>query len=145
MPTRPIKQILQNREFVSVTPATSTTAAAKLMKRHHVSAVLVVDEQALLTGICTERDVVIKVVAARLDPNLIQVGAIMTEHPQTITDDKPFGNALHMMYEGGFRHVPVVDRAGRPLGILSARDARAVDAVQFEHELVRREEITIML
>lgn len=50
-----------------------------------------------------------------------------------------------MMYDGGFRHVPVVDRSGRPVGLLSARDALALDAEAFSTELVRREEITVIL
>jgi CBS domain-containing protein len=49
------------------------------------------------------------------------------------------------MYEGGFRHVPVVDAGGRPLGLLVARDALSLDALQFDEELVRREEITVIL
>jgi CBS domain-containing protein len=49
------------------------------------------------------------------------------------------------MYEGGFRHVPVVDAAGHPVGLISARDALGLDAMQFEEELVRREEIAVIL
>ena len=48
------------------------------------------------------------------------------------------------MYEGGFRHIPVVDD-GHPVGILSAKDALGLDALQFESELVRREEIAVIL
>ena len=49
------------------------------------------------------------------------------------------------MYEGGYRHIPVVDRNRRPLGVVSARDALALDALDFGAELVRREEITVIL
>jgi CBS domain-containing protein len=57
----------------------------------------------------------------------------------------PFGHALHLMYEGGFRHVPVVDIAGRPVGLLSAREALSSDALEFGRDLERREEITVIL
>jgi CBS domain-containing protein len=123
--------------------ATARTVA-HLMKDSHTSAVLVV-KKGVLVGICTERDLVINVVAADHDPARTRVGAIMTPQPQSITADRPFSHALHLMYEGGFRHVPVVDAHGRPLGVLAARDALNLDALQFEQELVRREEITVIL
>jgi CBS domain-containing protein len=69
----------------------------------------------------------------------------MTHRPQTLTEDKPFAHALHLMYEGGFRHVAVVDRNQRPIGVVSARDALALDALDFSAELERREEITVIL
>ena len=64
----------------------------------------------------------------------------MTRDPQTITQDKPFGHALHMMYEGGFRHVPVVED-GVPIGIVSARDVLGPELEEFACDLQRREHI----
>jgi len=49
------------------------------------------------------------------------------------------------MYEGGFRHMPVVDDSGVPVGLLSAQDALMQDGISLEQELVRREEITVVL
>jgi CBS domain-containing protein len=49
------------------------------------------------------------------------------------------------MYENGVRHVPIVDANRRPLGVLTARDALQLDAIAFGAELVRREEITVIL
>jgi len=49
------------------------------------------------------------------------------------------------MYEGRFRHVPMVDVAGHPLGLLAAHNALDIDAIQLDRELVRREEITLVL
>ena len=63
----------------------------------------------------------------------------MTPDPVTITDDKPFAHALHMMYEGGFRHVPVISAAGEPIGLVSARDALGLDVLHFEEDLMLRE------
>ena len=64
----------------------------------------------------------------------------MTAHPQTIGPDKPFGHALLMMYESGFRHVPVVEH-GKPIGMVSARDALGPELQEFESELERRQHI----
>jgi CBS domain-containing protein len=145
MPTRPVSEVVCHRSFISVTPRSTVRAAAQLMKKHHTNAILVIDRKEMLAGICAERDIVIHVVSEGLDPDHTPVSAIMTRDPQTITGDKPFGHALHLMFEGGFHHVPVVDVAGHPVGILSPRDALQLDAVEFERELVRREEIMVVL
>ena len=65
----------------------------------------------------------------------------MVADPQTIRADKPLAYALHMMAEGGFRHVPVVDDLGAPVGMVSARDALGQDIVDLERELRRQESL----
>ena len=145
MPTRPVKSVVAERDFLSAPPSTSVRDVARLMKTHHTSALLVLDAAGRLAGICTERDLVFDTLAEGLDPDATSVADIMTTEPLTIDGDKPFGHALHMMFEGGFRHVPVVDHHGRPLGIVSARDCLNLEACQFEQDLVRREEITVIL
>ena len=75
----------------------------------------------------------------------IAVAKVMTSNVQTIHVDKPFGHALHLMYEGGFRHMPVVDDNGSAVGLVAAQDALALDGFQLEQELMRREEITVLL
>ena len=64
----------------------------------------------------------------------------MTAKPQTIAPDKAVGHALLMMYEGGFRHVPVVER-GKPVGMVSARDALGPELEEFQSELLQREHL----
>lgn len=144
MPNRHIREFIQDKEVVTAPIGSSVRDVAWLMKEKHVTAVLIV-KQERLAGICTERDIVLGVVAEDQSPDQTSVGEIMTHHPRTITADRPFGHALHLMYEGGFRHVPVVDKAGHPIGLVSARDALGLDALQFEEELVRREEIAVIL
>jgi len=80
------------------------------------------------------------VIAADKDPKTTRVAAAMTKKPRTIDPDRPIGHALHMMFEGGFRHVPVVDN-GRPIGMVSARDALGPELAQFQVELIDREHI----
>lgn len=102
-------------------------------------------EDGALIGIGTERDIVVRAIAAGCIPAMTCVTTIMASGMQTIHRDKPFGYALHLMYEGGFRHIPVVDDTGHPLGLLAAHDALDLDVLEVEQELVRREEITIIL
>jgi CBS domain-containing protein len=113
------------------------------MRKNNVGALAVL-EQRQLVGIFTERDALFRVLADHREPTQTHLDEVMTPHPQTITPDRPFGHALHMMYEGGFRHVPVVDR-GRILGMVSARDALSSELAEFEVEIVEREHIAEIL
>lgn len=144
MPSRPISEVIGNRPFPTAGTATSVCDAAKIMKELHSSALLILSGEKLC-GICTERDIVFGAVATERDLKKTRVDEIMTRNVQTIAPDKPFGHALHLMYEGGFRHIPVVDGAGRPLGLLAAHDALDIDGLQLEKDLERREEITVIL
>ena len=109
------------------------------MNERNVSSVLVVDAGRLI-GIFTERDAVSRVLAEGRDANATRLSDVMTRHPKTIDPDKPVGHALLMMYEGGFRHVPVV-KDGHPVGLISARDALGPELQEFETELERRKRI----
>ncbi|WP_068635242.1 CBS domain-containing protein [Thauera butanivorans] len=144
MPSRPIHQVLSDRPFLCVSVDTPVRSVTRMMQEQHRSAALVV-EHGVLTGIFTERDATFRVLAAGLDADATSVGEVMTHNPLTLTEDKPFGHALHLMYENGVRHVPVIDAVKCPLGVLTARDALELDALDFGAELVRREEITVIL
>ena len=144
MPSRPIHQILSDRPFVSVSADTPVREVVRQMNALQRSAALIT-EHGVLTGIFTERDATFRVIAAGLDPDATAVGEVMTHNPMTLAEDKPFGHALHLMYENGIRHVAVVDAAKSPVGVVTARDALQLDAIDFGAELVRREEITVIL
>ena len=144
MPNRRISEVIGNRAIPVASMRTTVRDAARIMKKSRSSAVLVVDE-GILVGIFTERDIAYRVVAENLDPGHTCVDRVMTKKFRTLAPDKPFGHALHLMYDGGFRHVPVVDADGHPLGLLAAHDALASDALQLGQELERREEITVIL
>lgn len=145
MPNRPVINVIQNRDFIAVPTGASVRHAASLMRQHQSDALVVVGADGRLAGICTERDLSHKVLAAGLPPDETIVGEIMTPNPIAIGPDKPFGHALHTMFEGGFRHMPVVDANQRPIGIVSARDALGLDILHFRDELELREEISQIL
>lgn len=139
MPHRPVGALVATQRIVTAPADTSVTAAACAMKAAKVGALLVVEGN-LLSGIFTERDALFRVLAEGRNPDTTPISEVMTASPQTIGPDKPFGHAMHMMYEGGFRHVPVVEN-GVPLGMVSARDALGPEVEEFESDLRRREEI----
>lgn len=139
MPQRAIRAIIGEQEPVTTSSDITVAAAARLMKLHQIGAILVV-EGSRLAGIFTERDALFRVVAEGRDPAATRVSEVMTRNPRTIDPDRPFGHALHLMYEGGFRHVPVVEDA-RPIGMVSARDALGPDLQQFISDLDTRAHI----
>jgi len=143
MPHRTIRDLIGNQTILTASAETNVNEAAGLMKRTNVGAIMVV-ESGRLVGIFTERDALFRVIAEGREPHATRIAEVMTRNPQTIDPDKPLGHALHMMYEGGFRHVPVVEN-GRPLGIVSARDALGPELDAFESELVQREHIREIL
>ncbi len=145
MPNRPVMQLIQNRDFLTSTPEKTVRAVAVHMKQCGAAAVLVVAESdGVLLGICTERDLAYKVLADGLDPKT-PVSEIMTRNPQGVSPEKTFGHALHLMHEGGFRHMPVIDPQGRPIGMISSRDALGLEMHHFRKELEQREDLTEIL
>ena len=130
--------IVEQREVAASPGAITVSEAARLMREKRVGAVAVVEEGQLV-GIFTERDALFRIVAEGRDPQTVRLAEVMTHDPKTIHPDKPFADALHIMYEGGFRHVPVVEDS-RPIGIISARDALGPELEDFVYELLRQEQ-----
>jgi CBS domain-containing protein len=105
---------------VLVSPADPVRQAVQLMTDNHTGCVCVV-EGGVLVGIFTERDL-LYAVQAGIDPAATRVGELMTEKPETLRRRDGIAQALNQMSEGGFRHIPIVDGAGRPVGIIAMRD-----------------------
>jgi len=135
----PIRHVMEKAKFCVAAPETTVRAAARLMARRKVSAILVVKGKKLV-GIFTERDAVSRVMALGRDAETTCLSEVMTKKPRTVAPDESFGYALMLMYENGFRHVPVVEE-GVPIGIVSARKALDPDLEEFESEARRRKEI----
>ncbi|MEZ5611644.1 MAG: CBS domain-containing protein [Rhodocyclaceae bacterium] len=144
MPQRSIDSVIQPDSYLIVSPDTPVREVVCQMAKARLSAALIA-EHGVLTGIFTEYDATFRVLGAGLDADTAPVAQVMTHNPVTTTAHHPFGHALHMMYEGGFRHLPVVDHNRRPVGMVTSKDALAIDAIELEKELVRREEITVIL
>jgi CBS domain-containing protein len=139
-----VGEVVANRPVPTIQSSATAHQAAGTMKKFSSSAVLIVDS-GRLKGICTERDIVFGIVAEGLDPHHTRVDAVMTRKLQTVGPDRPLGHALHLMYEGRFRHVPVVDAKGHAVGLLCASDALDSDCLELEKDLIRREDIGAIL
>ena len=136
---QPIKTVMDKKKILTAPPLTTVSQAAELMAAKNVGAVMVV-EAGRLSGIFTERDAVFRVIARGLDPRTTCLSEVMTTAPLTVGPDKPFGLALLIMHENGFRHVPVIEN-GKPVGIVSSRNALDPDLEEFVSEAQRRKYI----
>jgi len=143
MSHRSIGSIIENQEIVTAPESATVADAARLMRERQVGAVMVV-EGGKLAGVFTERDALFRVVAESRDVQTTQLSEVMTRNPRTVSPDQTFSDALHIMHEGGFRHVPVV-RDGRPVGMISCRDALGPELEDFIYELLRQERVQDVL
>ncbi len=143
MTQRTIKMIIDKQQLLTAPASTTVSEAARLMKQRRVGAIMVV-EDGKLAGVFTERDAVCRVLAEGRDVNTTPLAEVMTANPRTLRPDDSFALALQMMHEGKFRHVPVVDD-GRPVGMVSARDALGPELEAFVYELLRQEQVSEIL
>jgi CBS domain-containing protein len=117
--TAPISE-LSMRTPVLIDASATVVDAVNAMNQHHIGCLLV-QRNGKLVGIFTERDVLTRVVFHEGNRTL-KVEAVMTASPQTLKSSDNLAFALNRMSDGGYRHVPIVDRAGHPVGVLSVKD-----------------------
>ena len=134
--SQPVRSLLERRKLLTAAPRTTVSRAAKTMATKQVGAVLIVKDERLV-GIFTERDALCRVLARGLEAGEVHLADVMTPDPKTIGPEKSFGHALLLMWENGFRHLPVVEH-GKLLGIVCARDALDPDMEDFVSEERRR-------
>jgi len=131
-----VRRLMDRERMLTALPQATVRQAALLMAGNNTGAVLVVENEALL-GIFTERDVVFRVIAQGLDTDTTPLAAVMTATPVTVEPERTYGHALQLMYERGFRHLPVVEN-GKLLGLVSARHALDPEMEEFVCEAQRR-------
>jgi CBS domain-containing protein len=134
--SEPVRDLIGRHSAVTASPRTSVQKAVEMMARCQVGAVMVVEDEHLV-GIFSERDAVFRVVARGLEPRRTRLAEVMTPSPVTVAPDRSFGHAMAVMHEHGCRHLPVVED-GRPIGIVSARNALDPELEEFVCEQRRR-------
>lgn len=119
--TRPLLA-LNPRPAECVGLQTSIAEAISRLQGRNMGCVLVTGNEGELAGIFTERDVLYKVVGLIGNLDAIPVESLMTPGPSALKPSDPISHALHLMGIHGFRHVPLVDEDGIPVGYISFRD-----------------------
>ncbi len=107
-----------------VDPDTSALAAAQLMRKHHVGALIVVDaiDSSVPVGILTDRDLVLALMAEGLDPEVFTAGDIMSSDLVVVGDEMDAMDAVQLMRTHRLRRLVIVDAAGRLAGIVTMED-----------------------
>ncbi len=123
MPQRTVFQSMSHRHVISLAPQASVWDAACVMTKANCGSILVIDSSGSMVGIVTERDLMTRVLAKALNPQTTKLSEIMTHDPQCVGPDTKVSEAVLIMIERGFRHLPVVEPSSKILGVFSVRDA----------------------
>ncbi len=120
---RSIRHVVSGRRLASVTPEMTVRAACDVLQACDTDATVVLKGDDLL-GILCARDVIFNCICAGLSPDEAFVSEVMTPNPRTVTADQGLADALVLMTDGGFHHLPVLD-GGQVIAILSIDDIPA--------------------
>jgi CBS domain-containing protein len=118
----PIAKVLESKgsSVETVSPQTTVLVAVQQMNERKIGALLVTDRGRPI-GIFTERDVLVRVVAAGLDPKTTLVNDVMTRNPVVVRSDVSVGEAMFVITQKRCRHLPVIDDGGLR-GLISIGD-----------------------
>jgi CBS domain-containing protein len=130
MAERTVFQSIPHRHVVSLSPQASVWEAACVMTKANCGSVLIIDSGGAMQGILTERDLMTRVLAKALNAEKTPVSEVMTHNPLCVLPEMPVSDAVLILLERGFRHLPIVSAGGQILGVFSIRDAlpREIDS-----------------
>lgn len=131
---RKLRHVIFEQHPVVLNRSATVIEACREMQRTSAGSVVVVDDDGRLVGIFTARDAVWRVLAVGRDAATTNLRDAMTPNPTTMSPDQTAVDALRVMWDGGFRHVPIV-KDGRILGVVSRGDFLGVE-LQY-HDLER--------
>jgi CBS domain-containing protein len=132
MTNRTLAYILKDQNPLVMLAADTVRSACKSMCERRAGSVLVVDERQRLIGVFTGRDAV-RTLAQGKSVARMTLDKAMTPNPVTVTPDQRAIDALRVMSDGGFRHVPVVED-GRIWGIVSRGDFKGMEIDRLDEE-----------
>jgi len=125
-------EIVRNQRPLIMPPETTVQAACRQMHDRRVGAVLVTNAKGELVGIFTGRDAV-RCLARKENPSEAQLKQVMTRKPLIMPPGRTAIEALRVMRDGGFRHIPVVDN-GTVIGVVSRGDFRGLEQDRLDEE-----------
>ena len=145
MTDRTVFQSISRPHLVTTKPQSTVLEAARVMARAHSGSVLILDEAGAAIGIFTERDLLTKVVARALDAAATHVAEVMTKSPITVPPDMSVCDAILLMKQRRFRHLPIVAPSGKVLGMFSFRDASPREVIDADDRAEQLDELTDVL
>ena len=130
---RHLSDIVLNHPPLMLSSTALVADACQQMFESQVDSVLVVDEQKRLQGIFTGGDVVRRVIDADRESKTTHLADVMTPHPVTMLTDNSAIEALRMMWDCGFEHLPVVVD-DHVIGVVSQSDFGSDEKIELERE-----------
>ncbi len=130
---RKMSDIVRNQDPVTLPASATVREAAECMRDRRVGAVLVTDEDRRLLGIFTGRDAVHRVLAEGKHAGGTKLAEVMTPDPDTMPPGKMAIEALRLMEDGRYRHLPIVDD-GKVVGVVSRFDFSGIELDRLDEE-----------
>ena len=121
-----IGEVIEGRPLFHIDPTETVRKAARTMSEKNVGCIAVIDDDGMLVGIFSERDVLTRIVAEGRNPDDTLVANVMTKEIIASDPSESVNDALTKMRERNFRHLPVV-QGGHLIGMISIRDLLQVD------------------
>ena len=131
---RTLAQIIENRTPLILPSNTTVREACQRMRDQRMGAVLVSDRDRRLIGIFTGRDAICRVLAEGRSPFETTLDEVMTRTPSSLAPKRTARDALRLMRDGGFRHVPVV-QAHKAVGLVSRSDLMGMEIDRLDEEV----------
>jgi len=130
---RRLSDIVYHQHPLTLPASASVQHACKVMRERGVGSVLVTDDRGELVGIFTGRDAVCRVLADGKSASHTRLEAVMTRDPVTMAPDKVAIDALRIMWDGGFRHVPVT-KNGKIIGVVTRGSIKGCEQDRLDEE-----------
>ena len=130
---RTLSDVILDQKPLTLRETATVQSACAAMRDARAGSVVVTDAAGRLTGIFTGRDAVVRVLAEGRDAATTPLGEVMTRAPMTLKPEQSAIDALRLMWDGGFRHVPLVD-GDRILGVVSRGDFKGLEFGRHEDE-----------
>jgi len=133
------------RDVATASRETTVTEAAMQMRHQHVGDLVIV-ERGKPVGVVTDRDIVIGVIAMELEPSVFTLGDMVLKEPVTCREDTDVTDCLHQMRTHAIRRMPVVDKSGMLVGIITVDDLLLLMADELSDvaKLIDREQVMEM-
>jgi CBS domain-containing protein len=133
MISRHASDIVSHQDPLTLPPTATVQQACRGMRDRKVGAVLVTEGDRRLVGIFTGRDAVGRVLAEGRNAAKTTLAEVMTRNPDTIPPGKTAIEALRLMQDAGYRHLPVVT-GGKVVGVISRGDFRGLEQARLDDE-----------
>jgi CBS domain-containing protein len=130
---RHLSDIIVDQTPLALPATAEVQAACQLMRDRRAGSVLVCDDTGRLLGIFTGRDAVCRVLATGRSAAETQLSEVMTANPATMSPEQNAVDAMRLMWDGGFRHLPLV-KGGEVVGVVSRGDFKGYELQRHDAE-----------